>query len=224
MALSRTAGPEEASRALPLLLCSPCSGAGIPSSLQYDYARMASSRMAAGEYWQANEAMIPIPVWASRVWWWWWWYVCQLLASASVCGSEETRLAHARVPASASSTKQLLHGRVCVVTGANRGIGREVALALACRGATVVMVCRDGKEGERAAAAVRCLSSNAEVWSEEADVSQADAVAHLARRLGCVLVCVCVCLCACVCVCVLVRVCARAFLCACTRMGVRWRL
>lgn len=62
MALSRMAGPEEASRALPLLLCSPCSGAGIPSSLhslRYDYARMASSRAVAGEHWQANEAMTP---------------------------------------------------------------------------------------------------------------------------------------------------------------------
>ena len=108
----------------------------------------------------------------------------QLLASASVCGSEETCLAHARVPASASSAKTMMHGRVCVITGAARGIGRGVALALASRGATVVMVCRDGKEGARAAAAVRCLSSNEEVWSEEADVSCRDAVEGLACRLG----------------------------------------
>jgi len=78
----------------------------------------------------------------------------QLLASAGICGCEETRIAHARVPAAAAAAKRLLSGRVCVVTGANRGIGREVALALAARGGTVVMVCRDAQAGARAAAAV----------------------------------------------------------------------
>ena len=46
----------------------------------------------------------------------------------------------------------LMYGKVCVVTGANRGIGRQTALALACRGATVVMACRDSRRAALAAA------------------------------------------------------------------------
>jgi NAD(P)-dependent dehydrogenase (short-subunit alcohol dehydrogenase family) len=34
-------------------------------------------------------------------------------------------------------------GKICLITGANSGHGRAVAGALACRGATVVMACRD---------------------------------------------------------------------------------
>jgi NAD(P)-dependent dehydrogenase (short-subunit alcohol dehydrogenase family) len=40
--------------------------------------------------------------------------------------------------------------RVCLVTGANSGIGRETALALARLGADVVMACRDRARGEAA--------------------------------------------------------------------------
>ena len=40
-----------------------------------------------------------------------------------------------------------MHGKVCVVTGANSGIGRATALGLAARGATVVLVCRSRARG-----------------------------------------------------------------------------
>jgi NAD(P)-dependent dehydrogenase (short-subunit alcohol dehydrogenase family) len=48
-----------------------------------------------------------------------------------------------------------MYGKVCVVTGANRGIGKQTALALACRGATVVMACRDIRRAALAAAGMR---------------------------------------------------------------------
>jgi len=45
-----------------------------------------------------------------------------------------------------------LHGRTAVVTGANSGIGRVTALALARAGATVTLAVRDTTKGEAAAA------------------------------------------------------------------------
>jgi NAD(P)-dependent dehydrogenase (short-subunit alcohol dehydrogenase family) len=42
-------------------------------------------------------------------------------------------------------------GRVCVVTGATRGIGRATAQGLAELGATLVLVCRRREDGERVA-------------------------------------------------------------------------
>ena len=45
-----------------------------------------------------------------------------------------------------------LTGRVCLVTGANAGIGRATAEALAARGATVHLLCRDRARGEEARA------------------------------------------------------------------------
>jgi NAD(P)-dependent dehydrogenase (short-subunit alcohol dehydrogenase family) len=43
-----------------------------------------------------------------------------------------------------------LSGRVCLVTGANSGIGFETSVGLAQRGATVWMLCRDRSRGEAA--------------------------------------------------------------------------
>lgn len=47
-----------------------------------------------------------------------------------------------------------MNGKVCVVTGANGGIGRETAKELARRGAIVVMICRSKERGEEAQRAV----------------------------------------------------------------------
>ena len=43
-------------------------------------------------------------------------------------------------------------GRTIVVTGANSGLGEATARALATRGATVVLACRDVEKGEAARA------------------------------------------------------------------------
>jgi len=46
-------------------------------------------------------------------------------------------------------------GKVAIVTGSNSGIGLEEARALANKGATVVMACRDARRGESAADDIR---------------------------------------------------------------------
>lgn len=47
-------------------------------------------------------------------------------------------------------TREFLDDRVCVVTGATAGIGREVARELALLRATVVLACRDEARGQEA--------------------------------------------------------------------------
>ena len=43
-----------------------------------------------------------------------------------------------------------MHNKICMVTGANAGIGKATTLGLAKIGATIVMVCRGGDRGEAA--------------------------------------------------------------------------
>ena len=53
-----------------------------------------------------------------------------------------------------------MQGKVCIVTGANSGIGRITALELARQGAEVVMVCRDRARGEAAMAEIKQATGN----------------------------------------------------------------
>ena len=43
-----------------------------------------------------------------------------------------------------------MNEKICLVTGANSGIGKVAAKALAAGGATVIMVCRNRDKGEAA--------------------------------------------------------------------------
>ena len=53
-----------------------------------------------------------------------------------------------------------MHGKICLVTGASSGIGRETAVELARMGATVVAVSKDKARGEAALAEIRQRSGN----------------------------------------------------------------
>ena len=69
-----------------------------------------------------------------------------------------------------------LRGRVCLVTGANRGIGKATALGLARLGATVLMLCRDAGRGAAACDDVRRESGNADVALVVADLASLNSV------------------------------------------------
>jgi NAD(P)-dependent dehydrogenase (short-subunit alcohol dehydrogenase family) len=72
--------------------------------------------------------------------------------------------------------------RICMVTGANRGIGKAIALGLAERGATVVMVCRDSQRAEAAQTEIRAASGNQSIHLLLADLTSLASIRQLASR------------------------------------------
>lgn len=88
-----------------------------------------------------------------------------------------------------ADTDVAMDGRVCVVTGANAGLGRAMTEALARRGATVVMGCRDVGKGDAARDAILAAGSVDGVGAggalavEEVDVSSLASVRDFAARV-----------------------------------------
>jgi NAD(P)-dependent dehydrogenase (short-subunit alcohol dehydrogenase family) len=70
-----------------------------------------------------------------------------------------------------------------MVTGANSGLGRAVAEALAGQGATVLMVCRDAARGEHARDAIMAATGNPQVLSFVADLASQAAIRGLAAQV-----------------------------------------
>src|SRR6185503_9856418 len=74
-------------------------------------------------------------------------------------------------------------GKVCIVTGANTGIGKETALGLAKLGANVVMVCRDRDRGEAAQLEIKQKSGNQQVDLMLCDLSSQNSIRHFAETV-----------------------------------------
>jgi len=72
-------------------------------------------------------------------------------------------------------------GKVCIVTGANTGIGKETALGLARLGATLVMVCRDRERGEAAQREIKQKSGNSNVDLMLCDFSSQNSIRQFVR-------------------------------------------
>ncbi|HEY7485806.1 MAG TPA: SDR family oxidoreductase [Streptosporangiaceae bacterium] len=78
-----------------------------------------------------------------------------------------------------------MDGKVCVVTGANSGIGKATAVALSRLGAATVLVCRNRARGEAAIDEVRAAAPAAPPPRlEVADLSSTAQVRDLAARLS----------------------------------------
>eukprot|EP00892_Ulva_mutabilis_P010944 jgi/Ulvmu1/8221/UM041_0030.1 len=75
-----------------------------------------------------------------------------------------------------------LRGRVVVVTGANQGLGLGISHALAQRGCTLYMVCRDEDLGKVAVKAVQCASGNKDVNLRICNLASLFAIRTLANE------------------------------------------
>jgi len=74
-----------------------------------------------------------------------------------------------------------LDGRTCLVTGANSGLGKGIAMRLAARGAHVIMACRSGipEAGEE----VRAATGNDAVEMMRVDLSDFDSIRSFCDEL-----------------------------------------
>lgn len=72
-------------------------------------------------------------------------------------------------------------GRIALVTGANKGIGFEIAKSLAAKGVTVLVGARNSQAGEAAAAVIRSDGGAAEVLP--LDISDAGSIAAAAALI-----------------------------------------
>jgi len=75
-----------------------------------------------------------------------------------------------------------MQGKVCIVTGANSGIGKATSLGLAQMGATVVMVCRDRTKGEEAQNEIKTKSGNDAVDLLLAELSSQESIRQLVEN------------------------------------------
>ncbi len=77
-----------------------------------------------------------------------------------------------------------LSRRVAVVTGANSGLGLDATRALAAKGATVVMGCRDTARAEAAAASVRAEVPHARLEVRPLDLASLASIARFAADVS----------------------------------------
>jgi NAD(P)-dependent dehydrogenase (short-subunit alcohol dehydrogenase family) len=77
-----------------------------------------------------------------------------------------------------------MRGRVCLVTGANRGLGKATALGLARHGATVVLIGRDPVRVALASDDVRRASGNPDVSYLVVDLASLASVRKAAREIA----------------------------------------
>ncbi|KAG8985751.1 hypothetical protein FRB90_004474 [Tulasnella sp. 427] len=75
-----------------------------------------------------------------------------------------------------------LTGKRVIVTGANSGIGKEIALTLASWGAEVHLLCRDAKKADAARSEIVEKTNNSKVYVEVVDFASLNSEREFVRR------------------------------------------
>ena len=75
-----------------------------------------------------------------------------------------------------------MNGRICLVTGANAGIGKETVLGLARKGATVVMACRNLEKGKAARQEIARATSRDDLDLMQLDLASRGTIADFVRE------------------------------------------
>ena len=75
-----------------------------------------------------------------------------------------------------------LNGKTAVITGASRGLGKAMALALAAEGARIALVARDRERLDAVAAEIR--AANGQAIAIRADVTSEDQVRRIEREIA----------------------------------------
>jgi NAD(P)-dependent dehydrogenase (short-subunit alcohol dehydrogenase family) len=82
-----------------------------------------------------------------------------------------------------ANSAHLLHGKVCLVTGATSGVGLVTAQALACQGATLIVVGRNPERGAATVSRIQHETGNSAVELIIADLSAQAQVRRLASEV-----------------------------------------
>jgi NAD(P)-dependent dehydrogenase (short-subunit alcohol dehydrogenase family) len=77
-----------------------------------------------------------------------------------------------------------LNGKLAIVTGANRGLGLDIAADLAAAGARVVLACRDPDKAQAAIGKIRERSPNPQVEAMKLDLSDLASVRRFAQEFS----------------------------------------
>ncbi len=80
------------------------------------------------------------------------------------------------------ATSKSMQGKICLVTGATSGMGKETALGLARMGATVVLVARNKIKGEEVRQQIKRQSGNEDIDLLLADLSSQQKIRQLAKE------------------------------------------
>jgi NAD(P)-dependent dehydrogenase (short-subunit alcohol dehydrogenase family) len=78
-------------------------------------------------------------------------------------------------------SRTTLKGKISIVTGAGKGLGKEMALALAKAGSDLVLVARHQEEIDRTAEEIRNAGQRA--LPVRADVTRSDEISHMVERV-----------------------------------------